>query len=222
VGTVKIQQRHPEAAKTAILDAAERLFAEKGFAATSMRDLAEASGVSKALMHHHFGSKEDLYLAVKRRIVQRCLEVHQPHLAEGVEPAQQLVEGIRTLFRFYGDNPTVLRIWAWSQLEGDVDVWPWEEVHVHSMLERVEDLKRSGVLRGDLDPALMLVVIRAMAFHWWQFRQTHTRQFEHLNGRETLDEDYLEQVLQIVARGVAGPAFPGDLSAASASTGKDK
>ncbi|MCO6188487.1 TetR/AcrR family transcriptional regulator [Rhizobium sp. L1K21] len=44
-----------------ILETGARLFAEKGYEATSMRDISDAAGVSKALLYHHFKSKEDIY-----------------------------------------------------------------------------------------------------------------------------------------------------------------
>src|SRR4030065_1687382 len=49
-----------------ILATAESLFAEHGFDAVSMNAIAEAAGVSKANVFHHFISKNDLYLAVLR------------------------------------------------------------------------------------------------------------------------------------------------------------
>jgi AcrR family transcriptional regulator len=47
--------------RDAILDAAERLFANSGFDGTSMRSIAEAAGVAQALLHYHFGTKERLF-----------------------------------------------------------------------------------------------------------------------------------------------------------------
>ncbi|MFL6158107.1 MAG: TetR family transcriptional regulator [Marmoricola sp.] len=49
--------------RAAILDAARALFAEKGFSSTSMRSIASAAGVDAALVHHYFGSKQDLFVA---------------------------------------------------------------------------------------------------------------------------------------------------------------
>jgi AcrR family transcriptional regulator len=58
----------PEAdTKTAILDAAERLFADVGFAATSLRQLTTEAGANLAAVNYHFGSKERLAIAVLTR-----------------------------------------------------------------------------------------------------------------------------------------------------------
>ena len=52
---------------TRILDAAERLFVEHGFEATSLRSLTSAAGVNLAAVNYHFGSKEELFQAVLTR-----------------------------------------------------------------------------------------------------------------------------------------------------------
>ena len=51
-------------AKTRILDAAERLFMENGYAATSIRMITGAAGVPVALVNYHFGTKQGLMEAV--------------------------------------------------------------------------------------------------------------------------------------------------------------
>lgn len=55
--------------RTEILDAAARLFAERGYEGTSMADLADLVGLRKASLFHHFASKEVLYTAALERIV---------------------------------------------------------------------------------------------------------------------------------------------------------
>ncbi|MCF3131687.1 TetR/AcrR family transcriptional regulator [Streptomyces olivochromogenes] len=48
----------------AILEAARRTFAERGYDGSSIRHIATSAGVDPALVHHYFGSKEDLFLEV--------------------------------------------------------------------------------------------------------------------------------------------------------------
>lgn len=52
--------------RSQILSAARRLFTERPFSEVSMADLADAAGVTRGLLHHYFGGKRDLYLAVIR------------------------------------------------------------------------------------------------------------------------------------------------------------
>src|SRR5260221_12505051 len=53
--------------KTRILDAAESLFMEHGFEATSLRSLTTAASVNLAAVNYHFGTKEELFQAVLTR-----------------------------------------------------------------------------------------------------------------------------------------------------------
>src|ERR1035441_873034 len=55
--------------KDKILNAAERLIGEQGYAATSLRQIIAKAGVNLAAVHYHFGSKEDLLDAVVARKV---------------------------------------------------------------------------------------------------------------------------------------------------------
>ena len=57
--------RRPGAPDTraAILDAAQELFAAQGYAGTSVRSVAAAAGVDASLVHHYFGTKDDLFVA---------------------------------------------------------------------------------------------------------------------------------------------------------------
>ena len=52
-----------------LLDASERLFAERGYAATSMRDLTTLAGCNLASVNYHFGSKQGLYQALFERLL---------------------------------------------------------------------------------------------------------------------------------------------------------
>ena len=64
--------------KERILDAAEGLFADRGFPGTSMRDITQGADANIAAVNYHFGSKEALLLAVLER---RIEPVNQARLA---------------------------------------------------------------------------------------------------------------------------------------------
>ena len=69
-----------------ILGAARRLFAEQGYAATTVRRVAQEAGVDPALVHYFFGSKDGLYGAAMA-IPFSPAEIARPVLAEGLEDA---------------------------------------------------------------------------------------------------------------------------------------
>src|SRR5207342_676033 len=59
--------RRPPVTKDRILDAAESLFMEHGYEATSLRAITSGAGVNLASVNYHFGSKEELFQAVLTR-----------------------------------------------------------------------------------------------------------------------------------------------------------
>ena len=61
------RRRSRAATEEAILLAAEQVFAQRGFDGTSVREVAECAGVTHALVHRYFGTKDDLYKAVLAR-----------------------------------------------------------------------------------------------------------------------------------------------------------
>ncbi|MBX9706258.1 MAG: TetR family transcriptional regulator [Gammaproteobacteria bacterium] len=68
--------------KERILDAAETLFSEHGFAETSMRDITKVADVNLASINYHFGSKEELINAVFMRCVKPLAEALRVNLEE--------------------------------------------------------------------------------------------------------------------------------------------
>jgi AcrR family transcriptional regulator len=74
--------------KDQILDAAEDLFAEQGFAATSMRQLTNLAGVNLAAVNYHFGTKEDLAIAVLRRRIEPINRERRERLDAMPRPAK--------------------------------------------------------------------------------------------------------------------------------------
>jgi AcrR family transcriptional regulator len=73
------------ATRDRILDVAERLFAEQGFAATSVRQITDAAGANLGAVNYHFHSKEDLYTEV---FVRRAAILRQPILEAVTEAAR--------------------------------------------------------------------------------------------------------------------------------------
>jgi AcrR family transcriptional regulator len=73
------------ATRTALLDAAQELMLEEGYAAVTTRRLAAHAGVNKALVYYYFGTMDDLFLALFRRGAERTLELQTQALA-GPQP----------------------------------------------------------------------------------------------------------------------------------------
>lgn len=82
-----------------ILEAAEKLFAEVGYDAATTREIAEMSGVTKALIHYHFKSKEDLLASILDRYYERLWAT----LTESIEGGGCNLDRLKRLIDAYVD-----------------------------------------------------------------------------------------------------------------------
>src|SRR5262245_8402084 len=190
--------RDAEQTRAAVIDAAERLFADRGFAATSMRDISAASGVSHPLIHHHFGSKEDLYAAVKRRIVEGYAR-RFPAAARAKNRPLSIRAELRRLMTYLSENPLMFRLCSWTRLEGDVQVWPGEPDLLDSLRSRVQAAQRRGRIRTDLDSATLSLMMLGLVFFWVENRAHFAERFRG----QIDDEAFFRQAVALLERGVA-------------------
>lgn len=84
-------RRRKEARPQEILDAALAVFAERGFAAASMEQVAARAGISKGTLYLYFSSKEELFKAVVRAAIVPALEAAEEDAAHDV-PAMAILE----------------------------------------------------------------------------------------------------------------------------------
>src|SRR6266508_904470 len=82
-----------------LLDIGRSLFAERGFEATSIEEIAARAGVSKPVVYEHFGGKEGLYAVVVDREMSHLLDLVTASLAEG--HYRQKLEGAAIAFLEY-------------------------------------------------------------------------------------------------------------------------
>ncbi|MDV3128581.1 TetR/AcrR family transcriptional regulator [Mycobacterium sp. 21AC1] len=80
------RERRLERTRTLLLDAAEAVFAEKGFTAATLDDIANVAGYTKGAIYKHFATKEDLFLAVSDRYWRRYFD----NFAEVMSSARQI------------------------------------------------------------------------------------------------------------------------------------
>jgi len=116
------------AAETALLDAAERLLVDAGYAAITTRRLADEAGVNHGLVHYYFGSNENLLLQALERFTERLI-VRQRELYEADLP---FVEKWRTAMRYLvSEDVTYEKVWLELQALG------WNKPEVRERLARV-------------------------------------------------------------------------------------
>jgi AcrR family transcriptional regulator len=107
-------------ARARIRDAAIDLFAERGIAAATIRDIAAKAGVSSGLLRHHFGSKEGLRDACDEYAMGRLNEIRQQMLAQGkladrsfvgsIHPVAMQLQGYLVRSMVEGSTPQLFQL----------------------------------------------------------------------------------------------------------------
>ncbi|MGH9380696.1 MAG: TetR/AcrR family transcriptional regulator [Thermoanaerobaculia bacterium] len=195
-------RRNAEATRTAILDAAERLFLERGPAAASMSAVAQAAGVTKSLIHHHFGSKEGLWTAVKDRRFEVYAELQRRLLTEPTSTADLLKRSMEAYFRFQSKNPEFARFRSWLRLETqDSPPFGQGEELVRLGVAKVREAQERGELRSDVHPFSILTSLLGVIDHWFEDRPVRVALAETLAGLPD-DEAYLRELLAMFFQGI--------------------
>lgn len=149
------EKRQP--ARSKILDAAEVLFARRGFSGVGLSEVAESVGLGKSTLFHHFSSKAQLYAAVIARIVGRIEDRLIRSLADGGSPAARLERWLDELADILAANPTHARLLLRSlfeddELTGDLPEERAANEHIRRILVAGGRLLREGIDGGAFRP----------------------------------------------------------------------
>src|SRR5438477_8464270 len=93
-----------------LLDVALKVFADRGYHATSMNDIAEAAGVTKPVLYQHFRSKRALYLELLEDVGRRLQDAIEKATASAGGPREQVTAGFTAYFRFVADQRTAFQL----------------------------------------------------------------------------------------------------------------
>jgi len=165
----------PRSARDKILDCAEALFARRGFTGVGLSEVADAVGLSKSSLFHHFRSKTQLHAAVVARILGRIDGAVGAALAVGGTPAERLDRWIDAVVDVLAENPTYARLLLRSLFEDDElagDLPEEEEANaaLRRMVGSASQLLREGMAAGAFRPAsvahTLQTLIGATVFHF--------------------------------------------------------
>ena len=171
-----------EPTRDRVLRLADALFARRGYAAVSMRDVALAAGVTKPALYYHFRDKDALFT--------ECLLVHQLQLGERLraaldddEPvASRAAAAAEVILTGAAHNPARTRsdvVEHLSETERHrIDVSFADNVML-PLVRLFEEARVAGSLREGVDPQVVAVALVAVC----------TASLPGLNGNDTLDSE---------------------------------
>jgi TetR/AcrR family transcriptional regulator len=202
-----------------ILDAAERLFAERGFDAVTLQQIGQAAGLSRGTPGYFFGSKEKLYRAALARVRtardEAVATAFAPLRAWAAHPAaskhrragltQAVEAGLDGYWRFLNERPSFARLIAWESLQGGKRLTGgFADVGAIADTLRAVHVRRAELGLRDFDPVLVSSALLSLCF----LPVAHAATFAGMSDIDTTApefwEPYRAQVLDSILHSLAG------------------
>jgi len=140
-----------EATRAKLLDAAVAAFADKGFHATTTRDIASAAGMSPAALYVHHKSKEELLYLISRHGHEMTLRLIEQGIATSDDPAEQLIAVMRAFASHHARNHTSARIVNYELSALNPEHRNEIRAARHTIEQTMRDLVERGVASGAFD-----------------------------------------------------------------------
>lgn len=184
----EVRTRVPRAVREQeMLEVAEAAFAERGYEAVSMQDIAVRCGVSKPMVYAYFGSKEGIYLACIERARQELYDAVGRAVAGSTRPDERLWFGTLAFFEWIDDNRESYRVlYGPGSLHGEAIAAALAELR-RDQAALIERLLAESVdaPQRDLEPLAHALVGAAEALAaWWldadEPRERAVRRFVNL------------------------------------------
>lgn len=180
----------PSVRKQHLLQAAARVFSERGYRAATLRQIAEEAGILAGSVYHHVESKEALYIAVQHEGYRRMAARVQAALQGLSDPWERLEAACRAhLHEMLDGSPLASVTGAGLQAERDGPLPP----SLQAERDAYEDLLRGLIAALPLRPGLDRRLLRLQLLgalngtrHWWR-----------PDGPATLDEVARQLVLTL-------------------------
>jgi TetR/AcrR family transcriptional regulator len=158
--------------RTGILDAAERLFARRGFQPTTIKAIAGEAGVNTALLYYYFADKQGLYHAVLERAFGGLITEGQDRLSADLEPDEAVRVFITMQASYFGRHPNRPHLFVRELIDHGAEHAAGQLTRLAATLFRrlcevIEHGQESGRFRQDLDPRRAAIsIVSQMA--WFQ------------------------------------------------------
>jgi AcrR family transcriptional regulator len=133
-----------------ILDAAARLFAERGYSETKVQELADILRVGKGTVYRYFPTKEALFLATVDRLMQRLCEGIDRCIEAIEDPVDHIAGAVKTYLTFVAEHPEFAELLIQERAQFKDRKKPTYFVYHEAYSERRRDYLRQVIAEGRL------------------------------------------------------------------------
>ena len=199
----RLQQRGVRLPRTErraqLLAAAQRVFAENGYHAAAMDEIAEVAGVSKPVLYQHFPGKLDLYIALLESHVDELVKRVQNALDSTTENKQRVPATVGAFFDFVSNDAGAFRMVFESDLRGEPSVQEAVDRATSASVDAITETITADAGLPEPQAQLLasgLVGLSQVSARYWQ------------DNHNTIDRDEAVALIATLAwRGIGG-GFP--------------
>jgi AcrR family transcriptional regulator len=180
-----------------ILDAAARLFADRGYAAANTQELADMLQVGKGTIYRYFPTKEELFLAAVDRMVHRLTAAIDAAVAQVEEPLDHIAVAITTYLRFAAQQPEFAELLIQERAQFKDRRPTTYFAHREAVAERRHDYLRSLIQQGrvrDINVDRLFEVLGDLVYG--------TMIANYFTGRKRTPEEQAADILDIAFYGI--------------------
>lgn len=123
-----------------LLDIACRVFADTGFHASAMDDIAHAAGVTKPVLYQHFASKRALFIEVLQEVGGQLLASLGTATAEATTGRDRVQAGFAAYFRFVTENEPAFRVLFGASARNDAEFAAIVDAVLENVAEAISQL----------------------------------------------------------------------------------
>jgi AcrR family transcriptional regulator len=131
-----------------ILDAAARLFAERGYSETDTQELIDELGVGKGTLYRYFSSKRELFLAAADRVMTRLRAAVDQATAAVEDPIERVAAAVRAFLGYCSEHPEFVELLVQERAQFRDRKKPTYFVHREAHVQRWRDFYRSLIGAG--------------------------------------------------------------------------
>lgn len=194
-----------EAKKEVIHQAALEIFSQYGFYGSSLDQIANLADISKTNLLYYFGSKEELYLSVLKRLLHIWLEPLLNFTADQ-EPLQAIREYLRIKIQYSRNHPKASRLFCFEVMHGAPLLKDELEGALRELVTQKAVVIRHWIAAGRLapvDPYHLIFSMWATTQHYADYAV----QIQAILGKDLTDDEFLEEatanIQKIILNGIA-------------------
>ena len=186
------RRRKGERTAERILDAAEALFGERGYAGTTLRDVANRVGLRTPSLYNHFPSKESLYAAVLERGIRPVLDVLSEVVEERDRSDREVRRIVERTMKLVGRRPELPRLIQHETLSGGRHLTPMLREWIQRTFARAYEMVEASSAANRWDPDQFPLLVLAM-YHVFVGYFAIANVYKDLNDQDLLTRRALAQ-----------------------------